>query len=53
MNWQADYEFAAANIFNAKLSPQGSYNEFGPVIQNDTIDRHKPSPIQPKWSNDQ
>lgn len=44
---------AAANKFNVKLSPQGSDNEFGPVIQKDTIDHHKSSPIQPEWSNDE
>lgn len=53
MNWQADYEFAAANIFNAKPSPQGSVNEFGRVIEKDIIDHQKSNPIQSKWSNDQ
>ena len=53
INWQADYEVAVANIFNAKLGPQGSKNEFGPIIQNDIIDHHKSSQIQPKWSNDE
>lgn len=37
---------ATANIFNAKLSLQGSDNEFGPVIQKAVIDHHKSSPIQ-------
>jgi hypothetical protein len=36
---------AAANIFNAKLSPQGPDNELSPVIQKDVIDHHKSSPI--------
>lgn len=44
---------ATTNIFNAKLSPQGSDNEFGPVTQKDIIDHHKSSPIQPEGSNDE
>lgn len=44
---------ATANIFNAKLGPQGSDNEFGPVVQKAIIDHHKSSPIQPECSNDE
>lgn len=40
--------YAAANVYNAKLCPQGSDNEFGPAMQKDIIDHHKSSAIQPE-----
>lgn len=37
---------AAANVFNAKRSPQGFDNEYDPVIPKGIIDHRMSSPIQ-------